>query len=193
VEHLLKTIEMFEEKAREQERALVETRALINRLCEAAQVPLKYDPSALAAPGTANSSPSSSSSGSLLVRPDEYYGKPQATAVREALTLMRKVGKAPASVEAIYDLLVQGGYDFGTKNREMGVQGLAVSIGKNSALFVKLSSGLIAMKDWYPNAPKTRTRGSKGGDGQDGDASGEASSNGETDEQAPAAADGGEA
>jgi hypothetical protein len=51
----------------------------------------------------------------------------------------------------------------------VALQGLSISIGKNSALFVKLNNGLIGVKDWYGNAPSGTRRRKQNGAPNDGD------------------------
>ena len=117
--------------------------------------------------GAQLSSGSSSTSPLRSIRPDQFYGKPQATAVREVLNLLRAAGRAPASVDTIYDVLCQGGFAFETKAKDAAIQGLHISIGKNSALFVKLNNGLIGVTEWYGGAPKARRKKENGGQAGD--------------------------
>lgn len=160
-EHILKSIEELEAKALAHEREILKIRTAINSLCEISGLEPKYqvDSASQSPAGNALAQP---------VKPDQFYGKPLATAVREALVILRNAGRAPASVETIYDLLEKGGYDFGAK-AEAAIQSLSISIGKNSALFVKLNNGLIGVKDWYENAPRRRAgKKTSNGDGTQG-------------------------
>ena len=161
MEHILKTIETFETKIAEHERAILKLRSTINDLCAAADMPLKYQ-----LDGDAGDSQSASKSLGTI-RPDQFYGKPLATAVRDALNMLRAAGRAPSTFETIYDLLIAGGFNFPTKAREASIQGLTVSIGKNSALFVKLPNGLIGVTEWYGNTrARQRTRTSVNGESE---------------------------
>lgn len=162
-EHILKTIADIEARIdariKETERAIIKDRATINDLCAIAGIDLKYkideEATAIGVNGT---------TALATIKPDEFFGKPQATCVRQALNMLRAVGRAPSTVEAIYDVLIAGGFDFPTKAREAAIQGLAISIGKNSNLFVKLPNGLIGVKDWYGQTPRARNRSSKSDD-----------------------------
>jgi len=162
MEHILKTIETLETKITEHERAILKLRSTINDLCVAANMPAKYQLN-----GDVGDSPSPVK---LLgaIKPDQFYGKPQATAVRDALNMLRAAGRAPATVDAIYDVLIAGGFAFPTKAREASIQGLTVSIGKNSAIFVKLPNGLIGVTDWY-GGPRARQRPRTSANGDQGE------------------------
>ncbi len=136
----------------EHERWKFKTRSTINDLCDVAGLPAKYDLSG-GEPGAAPAR--------ILgtIRPDEFFGKPLATAVKAALNHLRSVGRAPAPVEAIYEVLQSGGFEFSSRSKEVAIQGLSVSIGKNSDSFVKLPNGLIGVKEWYGvSGKKGRTK-----------------------------------
>ena len=154
MEHIQRTIEEIEANIAAHEREIRKHKTTINNLCELAKLPPKFN--------LDDSSPDSAG-GALTnlsgrVRPDQFYGKPLSTAVREALNMLRAAGRAPASVDTIYDLLSEGGYHFDARSRDAGIQGLSVSIGKNSALFVKLKNGLIGVTDWYESTPRRRKK-----------------------------------
>lgn len=157
MDHILKTIETFEAKISEHEQEIYKLRGVVNQICLAAGMEQKYQLDE-------NATGTASNGGKPLsaIKPDEFFNKPLSTAVRHALNALRSAGKAPASVESIYDVLVSGGYAFDQKGRDASIQSLSISIGKNSALFVKLPSGLIGVKDWYGEAPKYRRKDSNG-------------------------------
>lgn len=162
MEHIDKTIADIEAKIAEHEQSITKLRSTVNDLCAIKGAPPKYEL------GSGPVSGGSSAKGGLTVKPDEYYGKPLATAVKAALNTMRFADRAPASIDSIYELLVQGGFDFPTKSKDANIQSLSISIGKNSDSFVKLSSGLIACKDWYEGTstsrrPRLRVRGASDG------------------------------
>jgi len=160
-EHILKTIDDLEAEIKEHEEIILKRRMTINDLCAIAKIPPKYDLS------DAMVATNGGASALSTIKPDQFYGKAQATAVREALNILKKAGRAPASVETIYELLLQGGYPFETKARESAIQGLGISIGKNSALFVKLNNGLIGVTDWYDSVPRSRRKKSNAEDDAD--------------------------
>lgn len=165
-DHFLKTIEALEAKMAERDtehaRWKFKTQSTINELCDLADLPPKYDLSA-GEPGAAPSS----GAGIGAIRPDEYYGKPLATAVKMALTHLKSVNRAPASIETIYEVLHSGGFDFPNRARDAAIQGLSVSIGKNSDSFVKLQSGLIGVREWYGTTPKRKANSKTGGADED--------------------------
>lgn len=118
--------------------------------------------------------PSGGTGGSKIapaIKPDEYFNKPLATAVRMALIYLRSRNQAPASIEAIHDLLITGGFAFPTKSKEAAIQSLSISIGKNSEVFAKVGNGLIGLREWYgaPSTRRARTR-ANGADASSGGA-----------------------
>jgi hypothetical protein len=147
-DHLIKAVDELEAKLAEQESAASKTRVSINILLEMMGQPAKY-----ADTGT-SAAPSQKRDISASIKPDQFFNKPTATCVRTALELLKAAGRAPASTEAIYEILVKGGYEFGSKSKDVQMAGLNVSIGKNSALFVKLPNGLIGLKEWYGMAQR---------------------------------------
>ncbi|MDX6498380.1 MAG: hypothetical protein QOG23_1640 [Blastocatellia bacterium] len=88
-------------------------------------------------------------------RPDAYYGKPLATAVREYLEFRRKA----VPVEEILKGLGQGGFDFEALewSPSTRLRALAMSMAKNTAVFHKLPNGTWGLLAWYPAATQKRT------------------------------------
>jgi len=155
-DHIDKAIAEIEDKIAEHtaqfEQRVLPLRTAVNALYAIKGEPPKYG-DAIATDG----SPAAGTRSNVTVRPDEFYGKPLATAVTAALTYLRDKNQAPASVDTIYELLMQGGFDFPTKSKEASIQSLSISIGKNSGTFAKVGNGLIGLRDWYPSTPR-RTR-----------------------------------
>lgn len=151
MDHILKTIEDFEAKIEEHQRAINSIRAAINQVCSIAGMEPRYQLNA----DEGGAAPTVKSITSL--KGDEFYNKPLSTAVRMALNMLRAAGKAPAKIDAIYDVMMAGGYVFENKGRDAAIQGLSVSIGKNSALFVKMKNGLIGVTEWY-GEPRRQVR-----------------------------------
>lgn len=87
-------------------------------------------------------------------RPDAYYGKPLATAVREYLEFRRQA----VPVEDIQKGLAQGGYDFSSMGWPKGatLRYLAISIAKNTNVFHKLPNGMWGLNVWYPEATEKK-------------------------------------
>ncbi|HXO38509.1 MAG TPA: hypothetical protein VN872_07715 [Candidatus Acidoferrum sp.] len=79
-------------------------------------------------------------------RPDQYYGKPFATAAEEYL--LRRKQACPA--EEIMRGLEQGGFDF-KWDAENRFKNTAISLGKNVQKFHKLPNGTYGLRSWYPN------------------------------------------
>jgi hypothetical protein len=182
MDHIEKTIETFDariaEIAAKAEREILELKKAVNQICVVAGKDPKYEIDENAASITTIAAKQTT-----MFKSDEFYNKPFATAVRQVLSALRNVNQAPAKVDAIYDLLLQGGFDFASKNRETAIQGLTVSIGKNSDVFVKLPNGLIGLKEWYGLPARARPRG----------ASKETNGNGDDEQQTPSAPSQGDA
>jgi hypothetical protein len=104
------------------------------------------------------------------LRPDQFFGKALATAVREYLEVR---GQA-CSAQSILDGLQRGGFDFDALNwqPETRLRSLAMSLAKNTTTFVRLtSSGAYGLRSMYPELSKPRTGRSRnvesgGGDGE---------------------------
>jgi hypothetical protein len=109
---------------------------------------------------SADTNPIDTTNGATLkMRPDEYYGKPFATAAR--LYLERRRQAVPA--DEIMRGLEQGSFDFEAQGwpKDDRLRLLALSLSKNTGIFHKLPSGLVGLKDWYPDAIE-RKKGKKG-------------------------------
>ena len=158
-DHYQQSIAALVARIEQDEQAFVQTMAkrkmLVNELCVEAGVEPRY-PNVTEAPSAATPRPSSTPGG---IKSDEFFGKPLAGSIKRVLEMRRISGNGPASVEEIYRALLAGGFDFATKNQDQNIQGLTVSIGKNSAVFVKLPNGQVGLKEWYPNArPRATAR-----------------------------------
>ncbi len=84
------------------------------------------------------------------VRPDQYYGKPLATAAQEYLE--RRKQACPA--EEIMRGLADGGFDFdatGWKEKDL-LRMLAISLAKNNTKFHKLPNNTFGLLAWYDQA-----------------------------------------
>jgi len=85
--------------------------------------------------------------GVSAIRPDQFYGKPLATAVQQFLERR----KGAASAEDILRGLEQGGFDFrqlgwGEADRQ---RILAISLAKNNVTFHKLPNNTFGIRSWY--------------------------------------------
>lgn len=123
----------LQRKLEEQIKAVTETKKTINMLLKMMGRDPQYQ--------------DSEDDTSGVIRADQYYGKPLATAAQEYLT-MRKQACQP---EDILRGLVAGGFDFdviGWKEADR-VRSLSMSLAKNVAKFHRLKNGSFGVKSWY--------------------------------------------
>lgn len=123
----------LQRKLEEQIKAVTETKKTINMLLKMMGRDPQYQ--------------DSEDDTSGVIRADQYYGKPLATAAQEYLT-MRKQACQP---EDILRGLVAGGFDFdviGWKEADR-VRSLSMSLAKNVAKFHRLKNGSFGVKTWY--------------------------------------------
>jgi len=81
------------------------------------------------------------------IRPDEYYGKPLATAAQQYLERRKQA----CSAEEILTGLEEGGFDFraqGWKDNDR-LRSLAISLAKNTKTFHRLPNKTFGLFDWY--------------------------------------------
>jgi hypothetical protein len=91
--------------------------------------------------------------------PGEFLGKPFSTAARAILLARHEAANqpSPASVDDIHEALQQGTFDFGANGAEAQKQSIRISLGKNSAAFVRLpSTDLFGLVEWYPGLRKAK-------------------------------------
>ncbi|MCX6174744.1 MAG: hypothetical protein NTZ27_08355 [Ignavibacteriales bacterium] len=98
----------------------------------------------------------SSIGNSANIRPDQFFGKGLATAVKEYLKMR---GQAVTAKE-IYDALKTGGFEFtGNKNEAIQYRNLAISLGKNSSDFVYVkSSNAYGLWEFYPDKKREKRK-----------------------------------
>jgi hypothetical protein len=90
-------------------------------------------------------------------RPDQYYGKPFATAAQEYLERRKQA----CSAEEILKALEQGGFDFralGWKDA-IRMRNVAISLAKNNQKFHKLPNNTFGLLAWYPDIAKRNGEG----------------------------------
>ena len=144
-DNLRAAIAELQEKLAQQEIEVIKTKETINKLCSfVGDTPLYQDADLVASETTTS------------VAPDEYYGKPLATAVTMIFERRKAIGKSAATAREIYDALIAGGYAFQTKNEANAIRGLRISLTKNVRKFHKLPTGLFGLTSWYPNARKQK-------------------------------------
>jgi DNA-directed RNA polymerase delta subunit len=136
-----RAIEVALAQISELEAQVTDHKRTVNGLCRLASKPAMF--------------PDASPASLALLRDDEFYGKPLATAVQEVLERRKLSGQGAATVADIYDTLVRGGFHFATKNVENAKRNLYQNLSKNSK-FHKLPNGSYGLTEWYPNARKPR-------------------------------------
>jgi hypothetical protein len=85
-----------------------------------------------------------------MVRPDQYYGRPLATAASEYLERRKRACKA----EEILQGLLDGGFDFDAldwKEKDR-LRLLSSSMAKNNTKFHRLPNGTFGLLAWYDQA-----------------------------------------
>lgn len=85
-------------------------------------------------------------------RPDQYYGKPFATAAQEYLERRKQA----CSAEEIMKGLENGGFDFRSLawKDNIRMRNVAISLAKNNAKFHKLPNNTFGLLVWYPDIGK---------------------------------------
>lgn len=115
---------------------VAEIKQTINHLCKLAGEPLRF-----------NDIATESVQGSSI-RPDQFYGKAQLTAVKEFL----KMKGSAAILDEIYNALIQGGYIF-TGDQKLWKRGLSIALSKRSgdALVYIKSNKSFGLPEFYPD------------------------------------------
>ena len=125
-------VSVLEEQLEELQKEVRETKRMINSLLRKMGKPPQYP--------DADEKYSST-------RPDQYYGKPLATAAREYLAYRNHA----CTSKEILDGLMEGGFDFratGWKSNDRHRM-LAISLAKNTAMFHRLPNGTFGLLNWY--------------------------------------------
>ena len=83
---------------------------------------------------------------------------------------MRKASNlGPATPRQIYEALVEGGYQFEAKSKDIAMVGLRSNLRKNSKTFHRLPNGQYGLLSWYPNAKAAKPNAAGNGDEADED------------------------
>jgi hypothetical protein len=138
------TIADLEQMVAEHEASAARVKTIINELCIKSGLPVRYAPSEL----------ERRSAGAFKIRSDQFHGRPLATCVRELLEARRSAGMGPPTTNEIFDSLVEGAYEVGAKNAQVGRVSLYNSLTKNPA-FYKLPNKTWGLREWYPTAANT--------------------------------------
>ena len=83
--------------------------------------------------------------GSQTIRPDQFFGRPLATAVTELLDARRSAMPLDEVVEA----LLAGGHQF---RGEHPKRSLAIAISKNRKFLTVPNTDAVGLREWYPTA-----------------------------------------
>lgn len=137
-------VESLRNQLREQEAEATETKKMINALLRR----MKEEPEF---PEVESGQMQIRMSGA--VRPDQYYGKPFATAAQEYLDRRKQA----CTADEIMNALENGGFDFRTlswKDRKDWPRLTAISLAKNTQKFHKLPNGTFGLLSWYPDVAK---------------------------------------
>lgn len=161
-EHIRKTMAEIQQQIREIEVELKRKRQMVNDLAGMAGMPHVY----------ANVEENTTQS-VHAIRPDQWYGQNMSKAIREYLEMRRAADQGPATVNEIFDALMQGGFNFEAKNDENAKRSLRISLTKNTSIFHRLPDrkhyGLV---EWYPDIKnaKRATSSNKAKDNGGGEA-----------------------
>jgi len=138
------TIEHLKDQMKPLEEQLITKKKLINDLCVAAgEAPIYPDVSA-------------PSIGTSLVRPDQYFGRPMATVVREILERRKALNLGAIPLNDLYDAMKVGGFEFSTKDEANAKIAVATTLGKNPAFIKVPNTGSWGLAEWYPGAKRNK-------------------------------------
>lgn len=143
MKHAQQTIVDLEKRLTELAAEEHKIKSAINCLCEVMGEPPKYDEAVEKPSKTAG------------LRPDEYYGRPQATVVTEVLKKRLEAGLGSASLDEIFEQLVAGGHQFTGKNDGIKKRGLAISMSKNPK-FHRLPNDTWGLTKWYSTIKESK-------------------------------------
>jgi hypothetical protein len=147
MDHIHKTIETMTTKLAEQEAAVVETKKLINQLCNVVGQPARF---------TDLSIRPASATGAF--KRDDFYGQALSGVVRRILEARKAAGDGPATVAEIYDAMIQGGFQFEASSADNAKRALRISLTKNTQTFHKLPTGHYGLREWYPNIKEPKQK-----------------------------------
>lgn len=151
-DHAAKTIADFQQMIEKMERETNSVKSSVNMLCRVYGVDPMYD---IAEPG--NDGGTKPKSIEFSVRPDEFFSKPLATAVREVLNARKSRDLGPIDPRELFDLLRKGGFAFDQRDETTAFRVMQISISKNTAAFVRLPNEQIGLVEWYgPQKVKAR-------------------------------------
>jgi hypothetical protein len=92
-----------------------------------------------------------------VILPGTFLGKSFSAAAKAVFEMRGEAahGPSPATADEIHAGLMQGTFDFKNSDVEDQKQSIRISLGKNSAMFVKLpKTELFGLAEWYPGLKK---------------------------------------
>jgi hypothetical protein len=137
-------IETLVQELKKQEAEVLETKRMVNNLLRRIGKPEMF--------GDIEDGPAHRPSASI--RPDQFYGRPLATAVQEILEIRRQATPA----EELMKVLLSGGFDFDSLGwRETDrLRSFTMTLAKNTKAFHRLPNGMFGLPAWYPEAMKKK-------------------------------------
>jgi len=94
-----------------------------------------------------------------VLKSDQYYGKPLATAAREYLEYRDEA----CTADSIFKGLQEGGFDFVVFNwnKSDRLRIFSMSLAKNTSTFHRLPNGTYGLAVWYPDLKKPKIKRTK--------------------------------
>jgi hypothetical protein len=139
--HAERTISDLEKRLWELETEARKIKITINCLCDVTGQTPKY--------------PDIEKATSSQLKGDEYHGRPLATVITDVLETRKSLQLGPATVDEIYNTMLDGGYRFTAKTEAIAKRGLAISMSKNQK-FHKLPNNKWGLTEWYPELKEGR-------------------------------------
>lgn len=102
---------------------------------------------------------------SSAIRPDQFANHSAPSTAARAYLEMRGKARGATTIDAIYDALVQGGYNFGASATD-SKNSLRIALGKDLQVH-RLPNSHYGLTAWYPNMGKPKEKGKKSGDNAD--------------------------
>ena len=103
------------------------------------------------------------SSAAVAFRSDQFYGKPAATAVKEILERRSTRNLGAISLDALYETLEAGGFEFENSNEPIAKRNLAILLSKNPSFTRVPNSGDWGLAKWYPDRKEKKGKATNNG------------------------------